>query len=263
VTVSRLCAFSFDSRDNTVIVQGVLTEAHDHAHAHDHADEHHRSHITGWLRAAVLGANDGLLSTASLLIGVASGDASRSTLALTGAAALVAGALSMAAGEYASVASQRDAELADLDKERTALAANDRSERVELARIYEQRGLTPEVARTVAAQLHAHDALGAHARDELGLDPDALAHPTQAALISAASFACGALVAVLAIVLTASSVRIAVGVVVSLAGLAALGWLSATLGGASRRRAIARIVILGAVAMAVTSLIGNIAGAAV
>jgi vacuolar iron transporter family protein len=271
--VSRPGRSSFDSLDDAVSVADVPTTVHDHEHdrshdhghdhAQDHADEHHRSHITSWLRAAVLGANDGLLSTASLLIGVASGDASRSTLALTGSAALVAGALSMAAGEYASVASQRDAELADLEKERRALERNDRSERVELARIYEQRGLSPELARSVAAQLHAHDALGAHARDELGLDPDALAHPTQAALISAASFACGALLAVLSIVLTPGSVRIAVGVLVALAALAGLGWLSATLGGATRRRAMGRIVVLGGATMAVTALIGNIAGAAV
>ncbi len=227
---------------------------------HEHEDEHHRSHRAGWLRAAVLGANDGLLSTSSLLIGVASGSAARSTLVLTGVAALGAGSLSMAAGEYASVASQRDAEAADLGKERTALENDETSELLELQRIYQQRGLPEDLARTVVGHLHANDALAAHARDELGLDPEVLAKPVQAAATSAASFAVGSLVSLLAILLFSERLRIVATVVITLLALVGLGAVAATLGGAPRARAIARIVALGTASMAITALIGRIAG---
>jgi vacuolar iron transporter family protein len=236
-------------------VDGVATTAD------EHEDEHHRSHRTGWLRAGVLGANDGLLSTSSLLIGVAAGQATRSTLALTGIAALGAGALAMAAGEYASVASQRDAERADLEKERSALDKNEAAELVELQRIYESRGLPTGLARTVAEHLHDHDAFGAHARDELGLDPDVLARPLQAAATSAMSFALGAIVPLITILTITKRWRVVATVAIAIAALAVLGWISASLGGAPKARSVARIVVLGSVSMAVTALIGRIAGA--
>ncbi len=228
---------------------------------HDHDDEHHRSHRTGWLRAGVLGANDGLLSTSSLLIGVAAGNAGRSALALTGIAALGAGSLAMAAGEYASVASQRDAEAADLAMEQSALHQDEALELLELQKIYEARGLPAEVARVVAEHLHDHDALGAHARDELGLDPDVLAQPVQAAGTSAVSFALGALVPLIATLLASTRVRIPIIVVSTVLALGVLGWTSASLGGASKRRSVVRIVSLGIVSMTITALIGRLVGA--
>ena len=164
-----------------------------------HRTEEHRSQRAGWLRAAVLGANDGLLSTASLVLGVAAGDASRSVLWLSGLASMAAGAFSMAAGEYTSVSSQRDAEEADLVAEQAELHANPDEELRELAAIYRRRGLSAELARQVALELHDVDPLGAHARDELGLDPEALAAPRQAAVVSFLAFAAGALVPVLKI----------------------------------------------------------------
>jgi vacuolar iron transporter family protein len=230
---------------------------------HEREDEHHKSHRAGWLRAAVLGANDGLLSTSSLLIGIASGNATRSALVLTGIAALGAGSLAMAAGEYASVASQRDAEAADLAKERAALGTHEAAELLELERIYQGRGLPRDLARTVAEHLHAHDALSAHARDELGLDPDVLAKPVQAALVSALSFAVGSLVSLLTILLFSAQLRIGATVAATLVALIGLGAVAATLGGAPRTRSISRIVLLGAASMAITALIGKIAGTAV
>lgn len=204
-----------------------------------------------------------MLSTASLLIGVAAGSASRSILVLTGVAALVAGALSMAAGEYSSVASQRDAELADLEKERRALAADPLSELRELAAIYEGKGLTAELSLQVAQALHDDDPFRAHSRDELGLDPDALTSPVQASLTSAASFAVGAAVPVLSIALLPSGARIAVTVIITLAALAALGSTAAKLGGAHPMRSALRLVALGAVSMAATTLIGSLVGTSV
>ncbi len=228
-----------------------------------HRTEEHRSGRTSWLRASVLGANDGLLSTASLVLGVAAGDASRSVIWLSGLASMAAGAFSMAAGEYTSVSSQRDAEEADLRAEREELAANPEDEVRELAMIYRRRGLSRDLARQVADELHAVDALGAHARDELGLDPEALADPRQAAFVSFLSFAIGALVPVLTIGLLPAGLRAPVTAAVTLVALAVLGALSARLGGADPKRAAVRLVLLGALAMAVTTAIGRVVGVAV
>jgi len=228
-----------------------------------HRTEDHRSQRAGWLRATVLGANDGLLSTASLVLGVAAGDASSSVLWLSGLASLAAGAFSMAAGEYTSVSSQRDAEEADLVAEAAELEANPDDEIRELEMIYRRRGLSNELARQVAIEMHDVDALGAHARDELGLDPEDLADPRQAAVVSFLSFAVGALVPVLTIGLLPVGVRSMVTAVITLIALAGLGALAARLGGAAPYRAAARLVLLGALAMAVTSVIGRLVGVAV
>jgi VIT1/CCC1 family predicted Fe2+/Mn2+ transporter len=215
------------------------------------------------LRAGVLGANDGLLSTAGLLIGVAAADVSRSVLLTTGLAGLFAGAFSMAVGEYSSVSSQRDAELADLARESDELARSPRGEHAELTGIYMRRGLTYELANQVASQLTAHDALEAHARDELGLDPNALSQPVQAAVVSALSFIVGALVAILVVVLVPSTLRIPGAVAITLVGLGLLGAVGARLGGAPVGRAAARVLIGGAVALALSAAIGQAVGAAV
>ena len=222
--------------------------------------ERHRTERIGWLRAAVLGADDGILSTASLLVGVAAAGSSRHQIVLAGVAGLVAGALSMAAGEYVSVSSQADTEKADLATERRELATQRPAEEKELADIYVQRGLDPELARTVAVQLMAHDALGAHARDELGITEQMTARPLQAAAASAATFAVGAalplLVAILAplaqIPLTVSGA--------SLLCLAALGALAARTGGASPWIGGGRVAFWGALAMAATAIIGRLFG---
>jgi VIT1/CCC1 family predicted Fe2+/Mn2+ transporter len=225
--------------------------------------ETHASGRVGWLRAAVLGANDGLLSTASLLIGVAAAEVSRTTLLTTGIAALVAGAASMAVGEYSSVSSQRDAELADLSKEREELETSPRSELTELQGIYVRRGLTPELAREVAVQLTAHDALASHARDELGLDLESLAQPVQAAVTSAVSFAVGALVPLICVVLAGQTLRIPTCIGVTLLSLGLLGALGARLGHASRGRGAWRVLIGGALAMGVSFVLGHLVGAAI
>jgi VIT1/CCC1 family predicted Fe2+/Mn2+ transporter len=230
---------------------------------HVHHAERHRSGRAAWLRAAVLGANDGLLSTASIVIGVSAASTARSGLLIAGFAALAAGAFSMAVGEYTSVSSQRDTELADLDRERRELVSSPEDERAELAGIYRSRGLSAETARRVADELTAADPLIAHARDELGLDPAALARPVQAALVSAISFTLGALVPVLVVALVPASARVAVVVVLTLAGLAVLGSVGARLGGAPRLRAALRLVVFGGLAMVVTSLIGELVGRAV
>jgi VIT1/CCC1 family predicted Fe2+/Mn2+ transporter len=232
------------------------------SHLHGH-EESHRSHRAGWLRAAVLGANDGLLSTASLVIGVAGGGASRSVVVLTGLAGLFAGAFSMAAGEYSSVSSQRDTEAADLEIERKALVEHPEIEMAELAGIYRDRGLPADLAMEVAEKLHAADALTAHARDELGLDPDELARPVQAALTSAGSFVLGAIVPVLCISLFSRDIRIGVTALVTLLALGGLGALAARLGGAPPARAALRLVVLGGLSMAATFAIGNIVGVSV
>jgi vacuolar iron transporter family protein len=227
---------------------------------------HPESHVAGrvgWLRAAVLGANDGLLSTASLLVGVAAAEVSRSVLLTTGIAALVAGAASMAVGEYSSVSSQRDAELADLLLERQELETSPRSELVELQGIYVRRGLDPDLAHRVAEQLTAYDALGSHARDELGLDPGALARPVQAAVTSALSFSIGALVPLLCVVLFGRALRVPACIVVTMIGLGALGAVGAGLGNASRAKGARRVLIGGAVAMAVSFVLGHVVGASV
>jgi VIT1/CCC1 family predicted Fe2+/Mn2+ transporter len=215
------------------------------------------------LRAAVLGANDGIVSTASLIVGVAAADTSRETILTAGAAALVAGAMSMAVGEYVSVSSQRDAEQADLAQERRELAADPESELNELTRIYERRGLDPKLAAEVAHQLTQHDAFAAHARDELGITAIAAPRPVQAAGSSAAAFAVGALIPLLAALLSPSSPRIAVVAAAALVALAALGALGARLGGAPIAAAALRICVLGALAMGVTAAIGAAVGTAV
>jgi len=218
--------------------------------------ERHRSGRIGWLRAAVLGANDGIVSTASLVVGVASASASRAEILVAGVAGLVAGALSMAAGEYVSVSSQADTEAADRARERDELATQPAAEENELTGIYVERGLDAELARTVARQLMAKDALKAHLRDELGLTEELAARPLQAAFASAATFAVGAVLPVITVLL-APEPRLTVAVsVVSLVCLAALGALAARVGGASPVVGAARVTFWGALAMALTSAIG-------
>lgn len=224
-----------------------------------HGERHRTAHI-GWLRAAVLGANDGLISTSSLVVGVASAQAERGPVLLTALAGLVAGALSMAAGEYVSVSSQADTEQADLARERGELATQPEAEHRELTGIYQQRGLTPELAAEVATQLMAHDALGAHARDELGLSELTLARPLQAALASAGSFAAGAALPLLVVLLLPVGVVVPATIGASLLLLAALGALAARLGGARPLRGALRVTFWGAVAMAATALVGRLFG---
>jgi VIT1/CCC1 family predicted Fe2+/Mn2+ transporter len=227
-----------------------------------HAEDH-LSFRSNWLRAAVLGANDGILSTASLVLGVAASGASRSAVVTAGIAGLVAGAGSMAAGEYVSVSSQRDTEDADLRLEASELAADPEGELAELTGIYEGRGLPPKLAGEVATALTAHDALAAHARDELGLPEDRRARPLQAAGASALSFAVGAILPLLAIGLFGHSVRIPACVVVTILALGGLGTLGARLGGAPEIPALRRVVFWGVIAMAATSAIGALVGSAV
>jgi VIT1/CCC1 family predicted Fe2+/Mn2+ transporter len=228
-----------------------------------HPAEHHASRRSNWLRAGVLGANDGLLSTSGLLVGVASASASRSVLLATGVAALVSGAASMAIGEYSSVSSQRDAERADLAIEATELEQMPRAELRELAHIYEQRGLEPALAAEVARQLTDHDALASHARDELGLDPDHLVNPVEAAFASAVSFSVGALLPLLVVLGVGGAWRQATLVATALVGLALLGAVGAALGGADRWRGAARVAFGGAAAMVLTSLVGRLFDVAV
>lgn len=223
--------------------------------------EHHRTQDIGWLRAAVLGANDGIVSTSSLLVGVAASAAGRTALFVTGVAGLVAGALSMAAGEYVSVSSQADAERAEIAIERRELAMQPEIEQQELASIYVGRGLSPDLATQVAQQLMAHDALGAHARDELGLSDAMSARPVQAALASAASFAVGAALPLsTALVAPTTSVVAWVGAT-SLLFLVGLGALSAYKGGAPVLKAAVRVAVLGSLAMAITAGVGKLFGA--
>lgn len=222
--------------------------------------ERHRSERIGWLRAAVLGANDGIVSTASLIVGVAAAGTPKQEILLAGLAGLVAGALSMAAGEYVSVSSQADTERADLDLERRELAAEPQAEEDELTAIYESRGLDTDLARTVARQLMAKDALSAHARDELGLTSLLAARPLQAAVASAGTFAVGAGVPVLTIVLAPLNALVVVVSVVSLVCLAALGAIAARAGGAPARVGAARVAFWGALAMAVTAGVGKLFG---
>jgi len=225
----------------------------------------HRFDRIGWLRAAVLGANDGIVSTASLILGVAASGAPGSSVALAGLAGLVAGAMSMAAGEYISVSSQADTEAADLARERHELATQIDAEKAELAGIYVSRGLQPDLAQQVAEQLMAHDALGAHLRDELGITEMQRARPVQAALSSAASFAAGAAIPLLvAVLVPAKGLALAATVLVaSLICLAVLGWLAARLGGADVTKGILRVTFWGALAMAITYAVGALFGAVV
>jgi VIT1/CCC1 family predicted Fe2+/Mn2+ transporter len=225
--------------------------------------ESHLSYRSGWLRAAILGANDGIVSTASLVLGVAASGASGAAIITAGIAGLTAGALSMAAGEYVSVSSQRDSELADLTLERRELRSDPEGELRELTGIYRRRGVPPELASSVAEALTEHDALQAHARDELGLTEERQARPFQAAWASALSFSAGAILPVIAVAAAPGSVRVAICVAVTILALGILGWSGARLGGGSRTVATARVVIWGALAMAVTSGIGALVGAAV
>jgi VIT1/CCC1 family predicted Fe2+/Mn2+ transporter len=222
--------------------------------------EVHLSHRSNWLRAAVLGANDGIVSTASLVLGVAASGASGAAIMTAGIAGLVAGALSMAAGEYVSVSSQRDAEQADLRLEQRELQRDPTGELRELAGIYERRGLPPSLADEVAQALTRRGALEAHARDELGLAEERLARPLQAAWASALSFSAGAALPLVAVGVAAAGLRIAATVVVTLIALAVLGNLGARLGGAPRRAATVRVLVWGALAMAVTAGIGALVG---
>lgn len=224
---------------------------------HHHA-EGHAGHRAAWLRAGVLGANDGLLSTSSLLVGVASASAGRSVLLATGVAALVSGAGSMAIGEYSSVSSQRDAEAADLAKEAEELRTIPRAELAELTSIYEKRGLPRELAREVAEALTEHDALGAHARDELGLDPEDLARPLEASVVSALSFSLGALVPLLVVLAVGEAWRVGAVVAAGLFGLAVLGAVGARLGGAPVLRPAMRVFLGGAAAMGMAWLVGQL-----
>jgi len=225
--------------------------------------ELHYSERIGWLRASVLGANDGIVSTASLVVGIAAANTGRSEILIAAIAGLVAGAMSMAAGEYVSVSSQADTEKADLAREKQELATDVESERVELTNIYIERGLDKELAARVAEQLMAHDALGAHARDELGLSEMTMAKPIQAALASAASFAAGALLPVLLVMFTPVGGMIPIVAVSSLAFLAILGAIAARAGGASMLTGAVRVTFWSALAMAATALIGNLVGHAV
>ncbi len=224
-----------------------------------HKEIHHSQRI-GWLRAAVMGANDGILSTASLILGIAAAGATGGTVVLTGIAGLVAGAMSMAAGEYVSVSSQADTEKADLMRERKELDTDDKFERVELAGIYVSRGLDPALARQVADQLMAHDALGAHARAELGISEIQHVRPVLAAFASAGTFAIGAALPIM-IVLLAPAKMLAVSIVgTSIVSLAILGSLAAWVGGASPTVGVLRVTFWGALAMALTYGIGTVFG---
>jgi VIT1/CCC1 family predicted Fe2+/Mn2+ transporter len=222
--------------------------------------ERHRTTRIGWLRASVLGANDGIVSTASLVLGVAAAHATRANVLVAGVAGLVAGAMSMAAGEYVSVHSQADTENADLKRESGELLADDAGEHRELAAIYVARGLDPQVAKTVAAQLMAHDALEAHARDELGISRALAARPIQAALASAASFAVGAAMPLIVTVIVPQSALIYLVAGTSLFFLALLGGLAAYAGGAGVAAGAIRVTFWGALAMVITAGVGAVVG---
>ncbi len=231
-------------------------------HVPRHKERHRTEHI-GWLRAAVLGANDGIVSTASLVIGVAAADATHANIMVAGVAGLVAGAMAMAAGEYVSVSSQADTETADLGRERKELAEDGDSELAELTGIYVTRGLDESLARQVAEQLTRHDALATHARDELGISETMTARPVQAAFASAGTFAVGAALPMLAAFLTPVSMIGVVVSIMSLAFLALLGGAAAYVGGAPVAKAVARVTFWGALAMAATAGIGKLFGVAV
>lgn len=222
--------------------------------------ERHRTHRIGWLRAAVLGANDGIVSTASLILGVAAAGASSESILIAGVAGLVAGAMSMAAGEYVSVSSQADTERADLDREREELAAHPEREHAEMAAIYAGRGLDVELASNVATQLMAHDAIGAHGRDELGISDTSTARPVQAALASAGTFSVGAVLPLLIVLLVPAPALIWAVSGSSLLFLALLGSLAARAGGASVITAATRVTFWGALAMALTAGVGALFG---
>jgi len=224
--------------------------------------ESHRSGRTGWLRAAVLGSNDAIVSVSSLMIGVGAADASKQTILIAGVAGLVAGAMSMAVGEFVSVSAQRDAEEADISREAKELATSPDAELQELAAIYHHRGLDKDLALTVAKQLSAHDPLGAHLRDELGIEARTRARPMQAAWISAVSFAAFALLPILGLIAAPASLRLVAIAVVTLVSLATLGLLGGRLGGASVGRSALRVTLGGALAMVITAGIGRLLGIA-
>jgi VIT1/CCC1 family predicted Fe2+/Mn2+ transporter len=224
--------------------------------------EHHMTGRIGWLRAAVLGANDGIVSTSSLVLGVAAASAGHGSVMLAGTAALVAGSMSMAAGEYVSVHSQADSERAELEREKKELRTDNEAEHRELAAIYEKRGLEPPLAKEVAQQLMAHDALGAHARDELGITRTLRARPIQAAIASAASFATGSALPLLAAAFSSMAHLIPVVSAASLVFLAGLGLASARLGGAPIVPGTIRVTFWGAIAMAATAAVGALFGTA-
>lgn len=225
-----------------------------------HPEEQHKSHRANWLRAGVLGINDGTVSVASLMLGVSAANASNSIILTAGVAGLTAGALSMAVGEYVSVSSQRDSEHADIAIERRSLENNPDDELEELAHIYVHRGLEPELAYKVAEQLHAHDAEAAHLRDELGIDKDNLVNPTQAALTSAFSFSLGAAVPIIAALIFPHNLATLGIVTFSLIALAVSGAVGAYIGGGHRLKAALRVFVGGSAAMAITALIGHLVG---
>ncbi len=233
----------------------------------DHPTHPGEPHVPGlaqrlsWVRAGVLGANDGIVSTAGLVVGVAGATSARSSLLVAGVAGLVAGAASMAAGEYVSVSTQRDSEQALLEKERRELAEEPEEELAELAGLYVARGLTPDLAHDVAVQLTAHDALGAHAEVELGLDPERLTSPVAASVASMLSFTVGALLPLLTILVAPAGLRVPLTVAAVAAALALTGWASAVLAASPRGRAVARNVAGGVLAMLVTYLVGTLVGA--
>jgi VIT1/CCC1 family predicted Fe2+/Mn2+ transporter len=222
--------------------------------------EQHRTNRVGWLRASVLGANDGILSTASLIVGVAVAHSTQGAVLIAGVAGLVAGAMSMAAGEYVSVSSQADTERADLARERKELNEDDESEHKELASIYVGRGLDPVLAKQVAQQLMAKDALGAHARDELGISVNFVARPVQAALASAFSFSIGAVMPLIIVFIAPQTRLVAIVFGTTLVFLAGLGTLAAIIGGAPILRAALRVTFWGALAMVITALVGTFFG---
>ncbi len=225
--------------------------------------EKHRSHRAAWLRAAVLGVNDGIVSTSSLMLGVLAASQSDSAILTAGIAGLVAGALSMAAGEYVSVSSQRDSERADIAIEKKSIAENPEKELAELAWIYEQRGLDKTLAAKVARQLHDHDAVAAHARDELGIDHEQLAKPAQAAVASAAAFSVGAVIPIIAALLGSDGTGGWAITIASLVALAISGAIGALIGGGHRLVAAMRVLLGGGLAMAVTYIIGHFIGSAI
>ena len=224
---------------------------------------HHRTHRSGWLRASVLGANDGIVSTASLIIGVAAADAPQQQVLIAGLAALVAGAMSMAAGEYVSVSSQADTEKADLRLEAKSLAENESREREELAEIYRNRGLEAELAEEVATALMAHDALGSHVRDEIGITDTQAARPFQAAWTSATAFTVGAILPLITAWLVTGSPQIPVVGIASLFFLAVLGAISSRAGGAPIAIGAIRVTFWGALAMVITAMVGRFFGAVI
>jgi VIT1/CCC1 family predicted Fe2+/Mn2+ transporter len=223
-------------------------------------EEVYKSHRANWLRAAVLGANDGIVSTASLMVGVATATNDQTVILTAGIAGLVAGALSMAAGEYVSVSSQRDSERADIAIKRRRIQANPAQEMVDLAAVYESRGLSPQLAREVAKELHGSDPLGAHARDCLGIDSESLANPWQAAIASAAAFSVGAILPIVAAIIWHGTIGIWAIVIVAMLALAVSGAVGAFVGGGNRIWAALRVLIGGGLAMAITALIGHILG---